>query len=159
MLNKNPDHSGSFPWEFLVRFYWTRSYQVFGFWDISDHWKMITLFVRHSVNATILKSNIWNRCYNRDMVKKCSMTKMFFQLFQPSMRKCIWFSAFSCPISENGSFSSSSSCSSFSSLNKLPCNINKSFFQKVALKTSQNLQENTFKGVIFTEIIYSLEPL
>lgn len=52
-------------------FTWTRSYQVFGFWDISDHWKMITLFVRHSVKATILKSNIWNSCYNRDMVKKC----------------------------------------------------------------------------------------
>ena len=134
MLNKNPDHSGSFPWEFLVRFYWTRSYQVFGFWDISDHWKMITLFVRHSVKATILKSKIWNRCYNRDMVKKCSMTKMFFQLFQPSMRKCIWFSAFSCPISENGSFSSSSSCSSFSSLNKLPVILTRVSFKKLLWK-------------------------
>ena len=103
-----------------LAFIWSQSHQAFGFWDISVRWVIAMLFVRHFVKSKIPKSVIWNSCYNGTTAKKFSVTKIFLEFFQPSVRKCVSFSGFFSSISEYAPFSSFSSYSYFSSLSEHP---------------------------------------
>ena len=53
----------------------------------------------------------WQKCLCR--ANKSSLTKMFVQLFQPSVKECVWFSSYSSSTSENGLFPRFSSYSVF----------------------------------------------
>ena len=78
------------------------------------------LFVCRFGKSKVPKCNICNSYYNRPTDNKSWLTKMFVQLFQPSVKEFVWFSSYPSPTSLNGSFSRFSSYSNFSTLLKNP---------------------------------------
>ena len=76
------------------------------------------LFACRFGESKVPTSNICNSCYNGPTANKSSLTKIFVQLFQPSVKEFLWFSSYPNPISEIGLFFSFSSYSNFSTLLK-----------------------------------------